>query len=990
MQIGNALKDRHEALADHFADLAGARDQLPLFAIEHGLDEAALKGLRTAVSGQLEADPQLQGAAWSWSYLPLLVMATEVGYRYRGTGTDFWPILAQELGVEAGSAFRSGLSRLFDLGHRNFRLARPGDSPWERHFPHIAWPIGNALVPLEIQPQLTDALRRSVRAGISAENLEGLLEHLKMLAAGHASRRFENWLQQEEIAAEVLRRLLAPDAEGWLSQGILQRIDDDIRKDLGSHRAISEARKAASRRSARVTEIAPSQFVMTLVDGVPKQLLVRGPALPSQSRDEVIAALRIQGDRIRAAGSDQTIPLRSFLAGGEIGLGKVTGMPTEPLSRGDAAHVEQGPSYEALERLQPLQSAFFLIEPGERTARAIFPDEGIAANVSLIQLLRIDHDGTPEFRWLETASGPDVELLRRHGFKVDEKAPSLRLLGLLMSGAQNNFLRGVPVLAAQRFTDRTLLLDGVQPASETLRLQGDDWSVFVPGVGRHWVGPADGDDGDGIEFEVVEPPDLEPASISIFPANANISDLETGRLEIRITAPLSLEEVPVRLRLRSAEEPEVISEGIIDRLPARITGHSPLLEALRAQLAERPAGLSDVHFMVDAHGLQQISIALPPMRREFRYDTDLDQWVSADEDEDGMVMPSMVATLQSPIPRTPEIVPAGTRLILPDATDHEALASGLIISDRSEFHIGMHEADSISFPALLREASSRNNGVGLIDLARANVAWQLAQASDPLGNWRRWSVVEALEETLIELLCGMAWRRLESGIDLSILSQHGALLRSADALGLVSGEDLPEIKSNSDQLFLRDRLIARLRETVPDIADALARLDDELAGDLDLAVIDAYEDLRRHVQAGGREAFEEVDMARASTTWRKALERAREIPLLPMFRHLILPEARWTALMNTWYAELTEDDLVDLLDSCHVDAFRRPGLRWLGRAELRIMLQFWLSPQAMIEADEWPRLLTKGLSDVQTSRAVRYVAVRRKLALMDMSDGSPM
>ena len=167
-------------------------------------------------------------------------------------------------------------------------------------------------------------------------------------------------------------------------------------------------------------------------------------------------------------------------------------------------------------------------------------------------------------------------------------------------------------------------------------------------------------------------------------------------------------------------------------------------------------------------------------------------------------------------------------------------------------------------------------------------------------------------------------------------------------------------------------------------------MDDALAGDLDLAVIDAYEDLRRHVQAGGRESFEEVDMARSSTTWRKALERARDIPLLPMFRHLILPEARWKALMNTWYAELTEDDLVDLLDSCHVDAFRRPGLRWLGRAELRTMLQLWLSPRAMIEADEWPRFLAKGLSDIQTSRAVRYVALRRKLALLDMPDGSPI
>lgn len=986
MKFGDVLKDRHQALASHFADLALSRGQLPLFAIEHGLDEAALSGLRAAVSRNLEADPQLQGATWSWAYLPLLVVATEVGYRYRGTGTDFWPVLAQELGVEAGSAFRAGLSRLFDLGHRSFGLARPGDSPWERHFPHIAWPIGNAIVPLEIQPQLTDALRRSVRAGISAENMESLLEHLKMLAAGHASRRFENWLQQGEIALEVMRRLLAPEAEGWLSKNILQRIDEDIRKDVGSFRAISEARKAAARRSVRVTEMAPSQFVMTLVDRVPNLLLVRGPVLPTQSRDEVIAALRIQGDRIRAAGTNQTIALRSFLAGGEMALGKVAGLPTEPLTRGDAANVEQGPSYEALERLQPLQSAFFVIEPNEVTARAIFPQEGLAADVSVIQLQRVNHDGTPEFRWLQTSFGPDVEFLRRHGFKVEAQAPSLRLLGLLMPGAQHKFLSGIPVLAAQRATDLTLLLDDAQPASETLRIHGEEWALFEPGVGRHWVGTADGDDGDGVEFEVVESPDLDPASVNVFPANANISDLVSGRLEIRITAPLSLEDVPVRLRLRSADGPELISEGIIDRLPARISGHSPLIGSLRAQLAERATVISTARLTVDVHGLLQNSVPLRSMRREFRHDSDLEKWISTNDD--GRVLPSIVATPQSPIPRTSEVFPAGTRLVLPAATDHEALASGLIISDSSVFHIGIQEEDKISLPALLREASSRNSAVGLVDLARASVAWQLAEASDPLGNWRRWSVVEALEKTLIQLLCGLEWWKRESGIDLSILSQHGAFLRSAEALGLVSGEDLPDIASNSDRLFLRDRLISRLRQALPDIAEALAQFDDELAGNLDLAVIDAYEDLRLHLQDNGREAFDEVDIARSSVTWRRALERARDIPLLPMFQHFILPEARWTALMNPWYVELTEDDLVDLLDACHVDSFRRPGLRWLGRAELRTMLQLWLSPRAMIEADEWPRLLAKGLSDVQTSRAVRYVALRRKLALMDMPDGS--
>ena len=233
----NALADQHRAIAERFAELAQARgDQQPVFAIEHELDDVALGELRRTVSEHLEGDPQLTSAAWSWGYLPLVVIATEVGYRYRGTGTDFWPVLSLELGIEASFAFRNGLSRFFELGNSRYRLARPSDSPWELHFPHIAWPIGNSVVPLEIQPQLTDALRRAVRAGISADDTEMLLEYIRSLAAGHASRRFENWLLRKDLALEVMRRLLAPGTPGWLSNGIISRIDRDIRKDWGRAR----------------------------------------------------------------------------------------------------------------------------------------------------------------------------------------------------------------------------------------------------------------------------------------------------------------------------------------------------------------------------------------------------------------------------------------------------------------------------------------------------------------------------------------------------------------------------------------------------------------------------------------------------------------------------------------------------------------------------------------------------------------------------------
>lgn len=389
---------------------------------------------------------------------------------------------------------------------------------------------------------------------------------------------------------------------------------------------------------------------------------------------------------------------------------------------------------------------------------------------------------------------------------------------------------------------------------------------------------------------------------------------------------------------------------------------------------------------VEVEGHLEKVFSLPAVSREIRYDGDTGGWTRSGEDENAL--PSIIATIAAPLLDAGARNREGTRLVLPDAPDHEALTAGLILSGPESIRLGLEERSGVSLPALLREPTSNEYGVGLIELARANAAWQLAEANDLLGNWQRWAVVEDLEAALIGQLCGARWRRLEAGIDLSILSPHGALLRCADALGLVSGQDLPNVETISGREFLRERLVVRFREVVPDVPDTLLKWNDDIAGELDLAVIDAYEDLRQKLETNGIEAFDEVDMFRPAELWREALEHSREIPLLPMFRPFILPEARWSALIKPFYSELSEDDLVDLLDSVHVDAFRRPGLRWLGRSELRTMLQLWLSPKAMVETEGWHDLLAKGLSDIRTSRAVRYVALRRKLALGDLRDGS--
>jgi hypothetical protein len=981
----NALADQHRAIAEKFAELAQARgDQQPVFAIEHELDEVALGELRRTVSEHLEGDPQLTSAAWSWGYLPLVVIATEVGYRYRGTGTDFWPVLSLELGIEANIAFRNGLSRFFELGNSKYRLERPSDSPWELHFPNIAWPIGNSVVPLEIQPQLTDALRRAVRAGISADGTDMLLEYIRSLAAGHASRRFENWLLRKDLALEVMRRLLAPGTPGWLSNGIISRIDRDIRKDWGAFRAITEARRALAKKSARLAQITPARFGLVLHNGAPKQVFIRGPVLPAHFRDDVITSLRIHGDRIRAVDGIHAVPLGLFLSGGEISVKTLFPFTSSPLRRDDALEVGEGTAGSTMERLQPLQAEFFVLAPDDLTASAIFPTDRLQPDCSIIQCLRGDDEGNIETRLLDTSSPSDVEFLRRSGFAVEERTSNLQVLGMHAPGSKHTFLDGFPLLVTQRGVNGAdLLLNGSDALGEAVSLRGLSWKAIRPSVGRHVIELVDGREADRLDFEIIEPADIEPAAIKLLPAHANAFDLESGQLEIRITAPLPLEAVPIRIRVTLPNEPTLTCAGVIERLPARITGRSPLLHTIQTQLSGLQASVSGLRMSVEVGGLMERVFSLPPVRRELRYDGDTGEWTRIGDD--ALKLPLMRATADAPLLKSAEHDRQEIRLVLPDAADHEALTAGLILRGRASTRIGLRDFGAVSLPPLLREPASSETGVGLVDVARAYIAWQLAETKDLLCSWHRWSAVEILESALVDQLCGPAWRRLEAEIDPSFSHFNSALLYFISKIWDDTKGDRPAIDQIRYRDFLHATTLKRISEVIPN-SQNLVTIDDDLAGALDVAMEDAYESLQEFIESeGGTPEFSGA-VGFLTTDWQSAIKRAGEAQKLSMFKHYILPEPRWSALIKPFYGELTEDDLVDLLDSAHTDAFRRPGLRWLGRAELRIMLQLWLSPKAMVETDGWRNLLSKGLSDLHTTRAVRYVALRQKLALGDLPE----
>jgi hypothetical protein len=74
------LSELHRQLETHFAAIRSQRDQevgpgFPVFALEHGLAEAELSLLTSAVRGALQCGT-LPRTAW----LPFVVYATETGY----------------------------------------------------------------------------------------------------------------------------------------------------------------------------------------------------------------------------------------------------------------------------------------------------------------------------------------------------------------------------------------------------------------------------------------------------------------------------------------------------------------------------------------------------------------------------------------------------------------------------------------------------------------------------------------------------------------------------------------------------------------------------------------------------------------------------------------------------------------------------------------------------------------------------------------------
>lgn len=233
-------------LEQHFGGLAASRGRSghPVFALEHGLNEADLAIIPQILDHQLRTGIRIIDHWLVWA-----VYAAESGYRY--DGHEYW------------QSFESGMRRWRDVGRREqlriffrrFHRKYNGFVPtgaWADHFSNICWPISHAILPRYFQEQFAramfDARHQLARMrGASAAEAGDILAR----NAWDSSKRFQEFLEQPELAGRIAQAMLGQSDSGGtspLSETTLARIVADLNRLRNAGEWLKAARQTVNDR----------------------------------------------------------------------------------------------------------------------------------------------------------------------------------------------------------------------------------------------------------------------------------------------------------------------------------------------------------------------------------------------------------------------------------------------------------------------------------------------------------------------------------------------------------------------------------------------------------------------------------------------------------------------------------------------------------------------------------------------------------------------
>ena len=234
------LEQWQERLERHFESLVRIRagSEYRIFALEHSLKDEEIEEVSSLLHSCLKARIPL-----SRHWLPWVIYASERGYTYEGD--EYWRSFEEHMPQwEAEDRYK--LRRCFKKFQEMYYGVVPSGR-WANHFTIISWPITHAILPRYLQRQfaktLYDLRYRLAGLGTLAPATIG-----RLLAANahHASTRFQEFLQQEELTGRIVLALLGATPVGGeelIYPRTLQRIVEDLEKVRSTREWLGETRR---------------------------------------------------------------------------------------------------------------------------------------------------------------------------------------------------------------------------------------------------------------------------------------------------------------------------------------------------------------------------------------------------------------------------------------------------------------------------------------------------------------------------------------------------------------------------------------------------------------------------------------------------------------------------------------------------------------------------------------------------------------------------
>lgn len=988
-------------LTARFNELRVERGDAPRYLLEHGLNCSEITALKVAIRSALRRHP-IESSSWSARALPLLVAATEIGYVYRGTGTEFWPIFAEQLG-ETSIGDRAALSALFRQAAEKFGLASPPETPWNLAFCHIAWPILHAILPIELHQSLARALR-DVRThldlGVDDNTLLAPIRNRARLAGGV---RLIGWLENVRTAAAVVRQFLQPLDQHGVANSALERIAADLALDEAANSALREARKrqnalvAKPKTSSRGRgEIVP-RFAPLVLRMVEQHVTIalKIPQLKQDVRDTARSALEAIRWRAFLWATGRPVPGRNIFSDFPLPLfvDKLPGPDVPLFADANVLPLEQQAKQflgslrvasdapllfsdfaddgDALQRnsgsIAAIGHCIVLVEPNIAPPPKV-EHLGVVAGLRAYRLDLVDLTNQAWLSELGFAVSPATRLTWIGNAEIEQHRPVRRFNIGTFIAFELNALGGSCEARLTGPSGQVSILNG-----EGVLLAG--FVAAETGIYRIRYGA-----GEEQIFEVAEiQADLELLKVDIDVGSGATADLADRYVTLRFDSSTTVQEAEIELVLRcDGREVKRLREPLPDT-PCALAGDHIIWEhLLDPDTVENLLSARRADLGVTVPGLLETWFGFEQMTAPFSWERQNGGLLAASDESGALLV--FTANPERPLALTKAngVPPQDDIQLFRAGHDRPLQVGGYCIGPRI-WRAGERAAAHKPERLLRQFSSARENaadGRGVVD---ALIGWAAAGVDHPVTQFRRGQIVRQLESWMVEQLCGHRWAEREAVI-VKRRGQNfvGAFFKACSQLCI----GYCDVGLSRAQQALLDRILTRLVEarSMP-IALETSRepIGEDLAISLDGLFNDAYTLLCEEIETVGDQCpfspDDDIDVGEVSENWDRALRAAASEAALIQLVDLLRPLDAGDILSLADFEAMLPDDVVDLLyDWILAHRPAHHARQW--NREL-VEAAYWLFERPAVAARlSWKAAAERLLADGFSARAIRYAALR--------------